>query len=453
METLIHRTSRSLALLTLVLIAILLAAVGFVTAAVAMNATDQSVDRTLRASAVRMADSVAGAGESEDGTVGDGTTTGVGGETDERLPEASDTFFLVLDQNGALMANPQRVGLNGLPNTDAAAAALNSVSGEDWRTVDVGGVHVRLFTQRIAGEDDSAPFLLQSGYVLTLHDEQTAQVLVTILIASLIGLAGAGVVTLVVTRRALVPIREAFTAERRFVAAASHELRTPVAVIRASAEILEREELVQPDGEKFVADIVSESDRLGRLIGDLLALASAQAGAISVEPRPLEMRAFVEALGDRVRSMAAGRGVTVAVVQDGSGTERDRELVVSADPDRMTQLLLIFLDNAISHSPPQGIVRLVVRPLVELGKAAVSVAVVDQGPGVPHEERSRIFEPFARVAGRRRESGNTGLGLAIAQILAVRQAATIHVDDAIGGGAIFSVSLPRRLPPEALATA
>ena len=167
---------------------------------------------------------------------------------------------------------------------------------------------------------------------------------------------------------------------------------------------------------------------------------------MTFEPRAIEMRAFVEALGDRVRSMAAGRGVTVTVVQDGAGAERDRELVVSADPDRMTQLLLIFLDNAISHSPSHGSVQLVVRPLVESGKAAVSVAVVDQGPGVPHEERSRIFEPFARIAGRKRESGNTGLGLAIAQILATRQAATIHVGDAAGGGAIFSVSLPRAAP-------
>jgi len=439
------------------LIAVLLAAAGFVTAAIAMSAMDQSVDRTLQASAARMAETVQSSSESEnvseDGTTGgeDGATGGqaappvgtVGGETDERPPEASDTFFLVLDQNGNVIANPQRVGLAGLPNPDAVNAALTSVSGEDWRTVDVGGVHVRLLTQRLSSDEAGLSYLLQSGYVLTLHDEQTAQMLMTIFGVSLVGLAGAGVITLIVTRRALAPIREAFTAERRFVAAASHELRTPVAVIRASAEILEREQLVEADGRRYVTDIEAEADRLGRLIGDLLALASAQAGAITIEPRTIEMRGFVEALGERVRSMASGRGVTVKVVQDGSDVDGDRELVVSADPDRMTQLLLIFLDNAIAHSPEDGLVQLVVRPLMESGKAAVSVDVVDQGPGVPHEERSRIFEPFARIYGRRRETGNTGLGLAIAQILASRQSATIHVDDAQGGGAVFSVSLPR----------
>ena len=193
MEALLHRTSRSLSLLTLMLIAVLLAAAGFVTAAIAMSAMDQSVDRTLQASAARMAETVQSSSESEngseDGTTGgeDGATGGqaappvgtVGGETDERPPEASDTFFLVLDQNGNVIANPQRVGLAGLPNPDAVNAALTSVSGEDWRTVDVGGVHVRLLTQRLSSDEAGLSYLLQSGYVLTLHDEQTAQMLMS----------------------------------------------------------------------------------------------------------------------------------------------------------------------------------------------------------------------------------------------------------------------------------
>ena len=121
---------------------------------------------------------------------------------------------------------------------------------------------------------------VQAGFVLTFHEQQESQLLWTIAIVSLAGLAGAALVTLLVTRRALVPIRAAFATERRFVAAASHELRTPVAIVRASAEILDREELVAADGQPFVADIMSETDRMGRLVGDLLALASAEAGAV-----------------------------------------------------------------------------------------------------------------------------------------------------------------------------
>jgi two-component system OmpR family sensor kinase len=154
------------------------------------------------------------------------------------------------------------------------------------------------------------------------------------------------------------------------------------------------------------------------------------------------MRAFVADLARRAETIGAQRGVRVEVVQDGA-SPADRELLVDADPDRMNQLLLIFLDNAFDHSPVGSTVRLVVGPDREGGKPKVAIGVADQGPGVPREERQRIFEPFARL-GRRRATGNTGLGLAIASVLAARQDGTLHVDDATGGGALFSVRLPRR---------
>jgi signal transduction histidine kinase len=122
------------------------------------------------------------------------------------------------------------------------------------------------------------------------------------------------------------------------------------------------------------------------------------------------------------------------------------ELLVLADRERMVQLLTIFTDNAIDHSPASGVVRVIARPADDGSRTGqrVVLEVVDQGPGVPLEERERIFEPFAKVSGRRRTTGTTGLGLAIARILAARQNATLAIRDAPGGGAIFSVSLARR---------
>ena len=376
-------------------------------------------------------------------TPGPSATPGFGLPTDGQAPQNADTFFLLLDPKGAIVPSPQRIPLTGLP--DAAAATTAGISGEDWRTMSVSGVHVRLLTKPVRDHEGDLAGFLQSGFVLTLRDQQTNQLLLAIALACLAGLCGAGLVTLAVTRRAMRPIRSAFAAERRFVASASHELRTPAAVVRASAEILQRENLVTPEGSKLVHDIISESDRLGRLVGDMLALASAEAGAISVDRRDIEMRGFVAELARRAGALAVERGVQIEVVQEGGGVPADRELVVSADPDRMTQLLLIFIDNAIDHSPTGGTVRLFVRPVTDDGHAQVAVGVADQGPGVPHAERSRIFEPFARLRGRRRETGNTGLGLAIARILASRQDAVLRVDDATGGGAVFSVWLPRLL--------
>ncbi len=481
-DRLVRRTSRGLAFVTLALIAALLAGVGLVTAAVAIGMTNENVDRTLEqvASArltalealLQQETDLEGqpsqtTGPETDNLSGDTSEQGEGGVTaaptaaptpitaptpassglglldsDGAQLESFQTFYLVLDTNANVLSNPQQIKLTGLPDATAAGAATR---GDDLRTVTVGSAHIRLLTKRVLNSRGEVVALLQTGFLLTQHDQQTSTILATIVLASLIGLLGAAVVTLVVTTRAMGPIRSAFNAERRFVASASHELRTPVSVVRASAEILQRENLVQPDGQRLVADIVSESDRLGRLVGDLLALASADAGAIVVKPEEIEMRGFVAELARRVEAIATERGVRLEVVQQ-AATGADRDLFVRADPDRMTQLLLIFIDNAIDHSPPDGTIRLVVAPLNDGRQPQVSIGVADQGPGVPEHERLRIFEPFARLAGRRRQTGNTGLGLAIARVLAARQEATLHVDDAAGGGAVFSVWLPRRGP-------
>ncbi len=532
-ERLVRRTGAGLAVFTLALIAILLAAVGLVTAAAAVQVTDASLDANLRAEAQSMLEALAptptptptptpeetetpeptptasptrtprttddnsgpgggddnsGPGGGDDSGGSDNSGPGGGGvrlnavlavvaasavptapaptavpstppsvaPTTAPAPaptEEPGTFSLVVDTAGTVVSNPQNVPLVGLPDQAAVSAAL--AGREDWRTVTANGVPVRLLTEPMLDLDGAIIGALQSGVDLTAHREQQALIVRTIVIASLVGLLGAALVTLFVTRRAMRPIRAAFDSERRFVAAASHELRTPVAVVRASAEILQREDLVQPDGRKLVEDIVAESDRLARLVGDLLALASAEAGQITVRPSVFDARALVDEAVDRVTEVARARGVDVEAVQGGAQLAEtaatahaasDAELLVRADRERMMQLLTIFIDNAIEHSPPNGVVRVVARPVMDSRSPRVALEVMDQGPGVPFAERDRIFEPFARVAGRSRRTGSTGLGLAIARILAARQNAALTVRDAPGGGACFSVSLARRAP-------
>ena len=549
-ERLVRRTGAGLAVFTLVLIAILLAAIGLITALAVVQMTDLSVDQTLQAAAESMlktleptptpppATSNPSTGTTpspeatespstspeersseQPGTEKPGTTDDPGGggdglvapggghgaavllartqndmpstsyvelaagpsatptvvpssstvalaagpsagptvvptpaassAVDEQAPGSSDTFFLVLDTAGNVVANPQSVTLTGLPDLDAVAVA--AAGHEDWRTVTADGIRIRLLTEPMHELDGSVFGVLQSGFKLTAYDDQKALIVRTIIVTSLVGLLGAALVTLFVTRRAMSPIRAAFDAERRFVASASHELKTPVSIVRASAEILQREDLVKPDGRYLVDDVVAESDRLGRLVGDLLALASAQAGQISVSPTVLDVRPLVANVVERVQVVAQQRGVRVVVGQwSGASAVDVGELLVLADRERLIQLLTIFIDNAIDHSPPLGVVTLVARAVDEGGRTGrqVVIEVMDQGPGVPLAERERIFEPFARTAGQRRTTGTTGLGLAIARILAARQNATLAVSDAPGGGACFSVSLARRSPTE-----
>ena len=301
-----------------------------------------------------------------------------------------------------------------------------------------GGVPVRLLTlPLLSGEDggaaDPAGFV-QAGFVMTLHDQQVTSLISAVIGAGLLGLIGAALVTAVVTARALAPVRAAFARERRFVADASHELRTPVALVHASAEVLQREDLVRADGRPLVDDILAESGRLGRLVGDLLTLAASDAHALTVERAPLDLAELARDTVRRATPLAGERGLALIL-----SSPRGGALPVLGDRDRLEQLLLVLLDNAFSHSPPGGTVR--VRPIAPV--AAPESSCATEGPGVARDDRERIFEPFARSAGTRaRDRGGTGLGLAIAKEIAERHQGTIDVDDAPGGGARFVVAIP-----------
>ncbi len=416
MDQLVAQTQRRLAAFTLLLVSALLLGVGVATALVATKLMDANVDRALAAAAA--------------------AATTAGNEVDEaeHSPGPADTFVLFLNTQGRVIANPSGIRLTGLP--DLAALQQAMASGRDQRDAMYGGVHVRVLTlpgPGTAGEDgQGGPTWVQAGFELTLHEQQEAQLLWTIGVLSLVGLAGAALVTWLVTRRALVPVRAAFATERRFVAAASHELRTPVAIVRASAEILDREGLVAADGQPFVTDIVSETDRMGRLVGDMLALASAEAGAVTVSRHPVELVGFLNDLARRADSMAGAHGLVIRADLPAASS-----VVVEADEDRLTQVLLILVDNAIEHSPSAGTITLGLA--VQGGRVVISVS--DQGPGVPVADRERIFEPFARLPGARRSAAGSGLGLAIARQLVGRHDGELGVEDAPGGGARFVLRL------------
>ncbi len=217
---------------------------------------------------------------------------------------------------GSVAANPSRVVLAQYP--DPAPAVENArANGRDLRTVSLGGVPVRLLTlPLLSGEDggaaDPAGFV-QAGFVMTLHDQQVTSLISAVIGAGLLGLIGAALVTAVVTARALAPVRAAFARERRFVADASHELRTPVALVHASAEVLQREDLVRADGRPLVDDILAESGRLGRLVGDLLTLAASDAHALTVERAPLDLAELARDTVRRATPLAGERGLALVL--------------------------------------------------------------------------------------------------------------------------------------------
>jgi two-component system sensor histidine kinase CiaH len=414
-DRLIASTRRRSFVTTLTLLCLLVVGIGAATALVGLQALDADVDQALRSS-------VAVAVTSLDGEIPRASE----GETDEGLPAAADTFLLVLDQHGSVVSNPSRIRLVGLP----ATAALPAPAGEDLRTVIADGLPVRLLTAPVV-HDGALVGYVQGGFVLTLHDRQSASLVASVAAVALAGLVAAALVTLVVTGRSLIPIRRTFEAQGRFVADASHELRTPAALIRANAEVLDREALVSEEGQPLLGDIIGEADRLASLVDDLLALAAFDATGPVLQRTSVDIAALVQDTVRGASAFAAQHDVTLLA-------DTPVPAFSQVDRARFVQVLLVLLDNAIDHAPAGSTVTAAVRRLDH----EVEVTVEDEGQGVALDERDAIFEPFSSGSARRRRRGGTGLGLAIARRIVVAHGGTIAVGQSGDRGARFTVSLP-----------
>jgi signal transduction histidine kinase len=251
--------------------------------------------------------------------------------------------------------------------------------------------------------------------------------------ASLIGIfAGAALVALLLVaiggfllaRESTIPIERSMEQMKRFMADAAHELRTPVAVLRARTEVA----LSQPrdsarDTTTFQA-IERETERLGGIVGDLLTLARADAGELPITRAPLYLDDVAAEAVEAARALAERKGVALEV---GSF----EEAAVTGDAGLVRRLILIVLDNAIKYTPRGGRVRLDVTGVN--GGSARSVVVADNGIGIPADQLPRIFERFYRGDAARGHAEGAGLGLAIARWIGDRHGARLSFDSTSHG--------------------
>ena len=230
----------------------------------------------------------------------------------------------------------------------------------------------------------------------------------------------------------LASLDRAYQAQQRFVADASHELRAPLTVIQANLELLENQPMMPPEEHREVIQQASnETRRLTGLVADLLALARADAG-IAVRHERVELdRVLLETLRE-VRHLTRGQRLAIGILEP---------TFVEGDADRLKQLMLILLDNAIKYTPPDGeITAAIVRR-----DGTVELSVRDTGSGIPPDDLPHVFERFYRAdPGRARDPGGTGLGLSIAQWIVEQHGGTIALDSAPGTGTTVTVRLPRR---------
>jgi len=263
----------------------------------------------------------------------------------------------------------------------------------------------------------------------TLVDASTS--LISLLLgATLVALVLAFVAGLWLADKALEPIRVNLLNQKDFVSDASHELRTPVTVIRAAAESIQRpKERASRRVQQLSQDIISETVQLARMVENLATLAQADS-RVRLRRDPVELAALLDEAGASGKLLAAARGVELWAEIDADG-------VVRGDEVRLRQLVAILLDNATRFSPPGQPV--VLRATTADGRLRVTVS--DSGPGIPEAELPRIFNRFYRGADQRQHEGS-GLGLAIARWIVQEHAGTIVVRSQVGVGTEFTVELP-----------
>jgi signal transduction histidine kinase len=218
-----------------------------------------------------------------------------------------------------------------------------------------------------------------------------------------------------------------------FVANVSHELRTPLTAVKGTVETLRDGAVNDPEvRDRFLETVERETDRLIRLVNDLLLLSRADSEALNLRREPLNLAALTQATVERLESQAQG---VVLRVSAGPNTP-----LAWADPDRVEQVLLNLLDNAIKYSRPGGAVTVRVEAGLE-GTALVQVR--DEGIGIPAEDLDRIGQRFYRAdKARSRAQGGSGLGLAIAQALVQAHGGKLWVQSQENVGTTVSFTLP-----------
>ncbi len=352
-------------------------------------------------------------------------------ENQEVLATGSAEFgWVALDPNGDIIDADSSPRPSGLPNPDLAFRALQeddvvsaTIQGSN------GGVRVVSMPMYEAGE---VVGVMQYARSLQSVQETVNGLILVLLPLGLGGLGLAAVGGMYMARRAVRPVQESFDRQRAFIADASHELKTPLTLIRADTEVLQRG-LTDPDDRELADDVLTETEHMSAILYNLLTAARLDAGVLDMSVEPFNLSEVLAEVVERFRALAASKEIRLEAQVPG-------KLLVHGDRARTGQILAALLDNALRHTPSGGDVVATAKPWVRWAE----VTVTDTGPGIAPEHLPYIFDRFYRApTGRTRESGGAGLGLSIACDLARAQKGDLKAENAKDGGAVFRLTMPK----------
>jgi two-component system sensor histidine kinase CiaH len=343
-----------------------------------------------------------------------------------RITYGNGNFYVIWDASGNVVRNPNRVPTSGLRSQ--AMTALSGPSGPTQIRLD-DGQEVLVYSQPFP---DGGVFQA----VRSLGPVEDVERVAALAVAA----ASVGALLLILAAgwflagRALVPIRRALERQQQFTADASHELRTPLSVIDAGVQVLRRhpQQTIGENGE-VLDSMRGEAQRMGRLVASLLALARADSGEAEISPVEVDVDELVRAAARDLEPLVVMREARIQLAGPGAG----RALI---DPDRFKQLVLILVDNALTHAPAGGMVEVA----CSTKDRSLVLEVADRGPGIPADEREKVFERFYRLDPSRSGPG-AGLGLSIARWIVTAHGGTITLHDN-RPGLRARVTLPSRGP-------
>lgn len=276
--------------------------------------------------------------------------------------------------------------------------------------------------------------------LVVLHDNRQTNAQITngrilFLIAGLFGIAAIFLVSWLFVGHSLKPLARNRERQNEFIAAASHELRSPLAVIQASSSAILAD---SSKTEVFLAAIQKECQRMARLVNDMLVLASADTKGWQIAREQIDMDTLLLDVYEHFEPLCASRHAILKL------TLPDAPLPpVLGDRERLEQILAILIDNAIAYALPDGC--RCDSPSIELSawesRHHLCISVADHGPGIPEADRIRVFDRFYRSDHSRRDKSHFGLGLSVAKELAHLHGGSLTLADTPGGGCTFLLKL------------